>query len=113
MSRLATLGILAAIRVLAACSASTPSATVSAIAVSPSPCAVGRTNSLQMSALATLPDGAKIDISSSPQTVWSTGDREIATVNPMGVMVGVNPGITAITAGFQGGTGSVDCTVGP
>jgi|GEM_PF-2875046 len=99
----------------AACSDSstTPSPTVSAIAVSPNPCAIGHTDSRQMSALATLPDGTKKDITSDPGTTWTSGNTNTATVSSTGVVVGVNPGITAITATYQGASGKVDCTIGP
>jgi hypothetical protein len=99
------LGIIIGIVVLAAAAcggSSTSSATISAIAISPSPCALGRTDSLQMSALATLPDGTKMDITSRQGVAWMTGNSNTATANPTGVVVGVNAGITAITAEYQG-----------
>jgi hypothetical protein len=65
---------------------STSSATVSAIAVSPSPCAVGRTDSIQMSALATLPNGTKEDITSNAETTWSSGNTNTATVDGAGTV---------------------------
>ena len=98
---------------LACGSSSTSSSTIAAIGISPSPCAVGRTDSVQMSALATLPGGTKESITSSAGVVWSTGNASTATVNAAGVVVGVNAGITAVTAEYQGASGSVDCTVGP
>jgi len=96
-----------------ACSggSSTSSSTVSAIAISPDPCAVGRTDSVQLSAMATLPNGDKMAISSD--AVWSTANSNTATVDSSGVVVGVNAGVTSITASYSGATGSVDCTVGP
>ncbi len=94
-----------------ACGSSTSSSSVSAIGVSPSPCAVGRTDSQQMSASATLPDGTKKDVTAA--ATWSTDNSNTATVNPSGVVVGVNAGVTKITASYEGATGSVDCTVGP
>ena len=95
------------------CASSTPSSTVSAIAISPSVCVVTRTNSKQLSAEATLPDGSKMDISSNSTTTWSTGNTNTATVNASGVVVGVNPGVTQITASYGGATGSIECTVSP
>jgi hypothetical protein len=86
---------------------------VSAIGISPSVCVVGRTDSKQLSAEATLPDGSKTDITSNTQTTWSSANTDTATVNEGGVVVGVNPGVTKITASFEGATGSIDCTVGP
>jgi hypothetical protein len=97
----------------AACSSgsSTSSSTVSAIALSPDPCAVGRSDSIHMSALATLPDGTKKDVSSEAD--WTTANSNTATVDSSGVVVGVNAGVTSITAAYSGATGSLDCTVGP
>lgn len=90
---------------------STSSATVSAIAVSPNPCAVGKSDSVQMSALATLPDGTKQDVSST--ATWATANSQTATVDGKGNVVGVAAGVTSISAEYQGATGKVDCTVGP
>ena len=92
---------------------SASSSTVSAIAISPSPCAVGRTDSVQMAARATLPDGTQVQVGSNPGVAWTTGNSSTATVNATGMVVGVNAGITSVTAEYQGATGSVDCTVGP
>jgi hypothetical protein len=92
--------------------ASTSSSTVSAIAVSPAPCAVGRTDSVQMSAIATMPDGTKESLTSKA-VEWTTGNASTATVNAAGVLVGVNAGVTAVTVAYEGATGSIDCTVGP
>jgi uncharacterized protein YjdB len=99
---------------VAACGgSSTSSSTVSAIAISPSPCAVGRTDSVQMTATATLPDGTKENVTSSAGVTWTTGNSNTATADPTGVVVGVNAGVTAITAEYQDATGSINCTVGP
>ncbi|MBI5534110.1 MAG: Ig-like domain-containing protein [Deltaproteobacteria bacterium] len=92
---------------------STSSPAVSAISLQPAPCVLRRTESTQMSAYATLPDGTKRDIGASPGVGWSTQDPSTATVNPSGVVVGVNPGITAVTAEYRGATGSINCAVGP
>ncbi len=77
----------------------------------PDPCAVGRTDSVHLSALATLPDGTKKDITTDSE--WSTANSNTATVDSSGTVVGVNAGVTSITASYSGATGSVDCTVGP
>jgi uncharacterized protein YjdB len=110
-----TLSIAALGVAVAACAStsSSSSSTVSAIAVSPSPCTVGRTDSRQLTALATLPDGTKQDITSNEATQWSSANPQTATVNAAGVVVGVNAGITRITANYMGASGSVECTVGP
>jgi hypothetical protein len=100
--------------VLAACgNDSTSSPTISAIEISPSPCAIGRGSSLQMSARATSADGTKQILGSSAGVSWSTANKDTATVNPSGILVGVSVGITAITASYQGATGTLDCTVTP
>lgn len=103
-----------AMLVAAACgNDSTSSPSVSAIEISPSPCGIGRGSSLQMSARATMPDGSKKDVGSALGAAWTTGNKDTATVNPTGILVGVSVGITAITAAYQGATGTIDCTVGP
>lgn len=96
---------------LACSGSSTSSATVSAIDLSPTPCTVGKSDSRTLTATATLPDGTKKDISSS--ATWSTDNSQTATVNGSGVVVGVNTGVTKITASYEGASGSEDCTVGP
>jgi hypothetical protein len=98
---------------LSGCGSSTPSSSVSAIGVSPDPCAVGRTDSVQMSAEATMPDGSKGDITTASGVSWSSGNTNVLTVDDKGVVVGVNPGVTSVKVAYQGATGSVDCTVGP
>jgi trimeric autotransporter adhesin len=110
------LGVAAAITLLGAigvaCGSSTSSGSVSAIALSPSPCGVARTSSVQMGAVATLSDGTKQDLGGRAVT-WTTGNTSTATVSATGVVVGVNVGVTEITAAYQGATGSLNCTVGP
>jgi trimeric autotransporter adhesin len=90
---------------------STSSPQVSAIGISPDPCAVGRTDTQQMSATATLTDGTKENIGSGG--TWSSANTGTATVSANGVVVGVNAGITSINVAFEGATGSLDCTVSP
>ncbi len=108
------LTILAALGVLAAgCGTSTSSATVSAISISPSVCLVARTSSKQLSAEATMPDGSKMDITSNSGTTWSTANPNTATVSSSGVVVGVNAGVTRVTANYGGASGSIECTVSP
>jgi hypothetical protein len=97
----------------AACGSSTSSSTVSAIGLSPDPCVVGRTGSVQMSAEATLPDGSRRDITRAPDARWYSGNTSTLTVNESGVVVGVNPGVTSVNVAYSGATGSLDCSVGP
>ena len=111
---IASLASLAALA--SACSStgsSTSSATVSAIGLSPNPCAMGRTNSQQMTATATFTDSSKQNITTAPGAVWSSANTGTATVSAQGVVVGVNAGSTAITIAYEGATGTLDCTVGP
>ena len=95
------------------CGSSTSSSTVSAIGLSPDPCAVRQTDSTQMSAEATLPDGTKTDITSADGVEWSSGNTSVLTVSPKGVVVGVNPGVTSVAVTYQGARGTIDCTVTP
>jgi len=53
------------------------------------------------------------DVTSDPSTRWTSDNTNTATVDPKGVVVGVNAGITTITATYQGASGDVKCTVGP
>ena len=97
----------------AACQSSTPSHAVSAISLSPDPCAMTRTNSVQMKALATLPNGTKEEIGMSPGAAWKSGNSHTAAVSATGMVVGVNTGVTGITVAYEGATGNLDCTVVP
>lgn len=92
------------------CSSSTPSSTVSAISLSPSPCVLGHGASLQLSAIATLPTGEKRDVTKT--STWSTKNPQTATISAGGVVVGVNAGVTTITAAYEGASEDLSCTVG-
>ncbi|MGO1057441.1 ImpA family metalloprotease [Crossiella sp. CA198] len=70
-------------------------------AVAPVPLTVGQ--KVELAATAVRPDGTRTDISGLAQ--WTTGDRAVATVDK-GVVTGVGPGTTAITATYQGVKGS-------
>jgi hypothetical protein len=94
-----------------ACSGSTPSSEVSAISLSPSPCVLSRANSRHLTAQATMPDGTKRDITADVS--WSTDNANTATVDKSGVVVGVNLGVTKITATYKGATGTEECTIAP
>lgn len=72
---------------------STSSQQVSAISISPDPCAVGRTATQQMTATATLNDGNKQSLSSAEGATWSSANTGTATVSSNGVVVGVNAGV--------------------
>jgi hypothetical protein len=66
-----------------------------------------------MSAEATMANGSKRDITSAAGVEWSSGNAQVLTVNPTGVAVGVNPGVTSVKVFYEGASGSVDCTVAP
>jgi hypothetical protein len=105
--------LISALILCAACGASsTSSSSISAIALSPNPCGVAKTGSTKMTAEATFPDGTKEDLGSITGT-WSSANTNTATVNPEGIVVGVNVGITSITLAYRGASGSVNCTVAP
>ena len=112
-SRIGALAMVTCAAFVACGGSSTSSPSVSAIAISPSPCTVGRTDSRKLSALATMPDGTKKDITTDPAATWHSANTNTATVNSDGTVVGVNAGVTAITVGYQGASGTLDCTVGP
>jgi hypothetical protein len=105
--------VVAAASGAAARAASGVSTTVSAIGISPSACVVGRTDSTQLAAEATLRDGSREDITSNPRTRWLTANASIATADRTGTVVGVNVGVTTVTVAFDGATRSVSCAVGP
>jgi hypothetical protein len=72
---------------------------------------VTKTNSNQLTATATLPDGTKKDITTASGIVWSTGNSQTITVSQAGNIVGVNAGVTEIAATYQGAKGTASCTV--
>lgn len=65
----------------------------------------------QYDALATLPDGLKVDVTN--QADWSTGDNSIATPDSFspGVVQTVGAGTTTVDAMFEGVTGSTEFQV--
>jgi hypothetical protein len=95
------------------CASSTPSPAVSAIAISPVPCIALRTQSTQLSAKATMPDGTQEDVTSNLGIQWTSANPQTLTVNSVGVAVGVNPGATGVRAAYRGATGETTCTVSP
>lgn len=95
----------------ACASSDTSSPTISVIDLSPTPCVVTKTNSNQLTATATLPNGTKKDITSASGVVWTTGNSQTITVSQTGNIVGVNAGITEIAASYQGAKGTASCTV--
>jgi trimeric autotransporter adhesin len=83
----------------------TPSTTptISSIAVSRGVVAnlvVGSTQQFTATAIST--DGSTADITS--QAIWASSDQSVATVSPTGVVAGITPGQTDITAFYEGVT---------
>ena len=68
---------------------------------------------MQLTAVATMPDGTKHDVTKSSTTNWDIDNPQTATVNKSGVVVGVNVGVTKVKASYQGATTTVSCTVTP
>jgi hypothetical protein len=101
---------------VAACSGkdtSNTGATVSSIAVTPDPCGVGKTDSMQMTAVAKFSDNSTEDITSVSDVTWTTSSTAVATVDDKGNLTGVSGGAITVTASFQGKSGSAGCVVGP
>jgi hypothetical protein len=66
----------------------------------------------QFTAKAISSDGSVTDITS--QATWSSSDQSVATVSPVGVVTGIAPGQTTITAFYSGVTGTgISLTVVP
>jgi len=91
----------------------TSSKAVSSISISPSPCVVVRTQSAQLSAEATFPDGTTREITSSPGAVWTSENTQTLTVDATGIAVGVNSGSTNVTITYEGASSTTNCTVSP
>ena len=71
---------------------------------------VGRT--VQFTAFARYSDGTGQTVTTSV-AAWQTANAGIATVSAGGLVQGVGPGITAITATYQGVAGSLNVVVAP
>lgn len=99
----------------AACSSTsaTPSPSVSEINLNPSPCIVRQGKSLQLTAMATMPDGTKHDVTSESATSWSTENVKTATVNKSGILVGVSLGVTKVRVSYKEAKTTLSCTVTP
>lgn len=74
------------------------SATLVSITLSPANPAVAKGGHLQMSAIGKFSDGSSQDLSAYGQSVWSSANRNVATVNQTGLVTGVNGGQTTIKA---------------
>ena len=62
--------------------------------------AVGSTQQFTATAIST--DASKADITS--QATWASSDQSVATISPNGVITGISPGQTDITAFYEGVT---------
>ena len=71
---------------------------------------VGR--NVQFRAFARFDDGSGQALTSDAPT-WQTVNANIATVSSTGVVQGIAPGITGITATYQGVTGTLNVVVVP
>jgi uncharacterized protein YjdB len=92
-----------------ACGSSTSPSTVSAVAVSGTPPAVGATS--QFSAMATLSDGTTQDVTNL--ATWVSSNTDEATVSSAGLVTGVGAGTVTIQATYQSVTGSDQITLTP
>lgn len=82
---------------------------VTSLVVTPPNSSLGLGGTQQLLATATLQNGAQLNVTS--QAVWSSADANTATVSPMGLATGVNPGTATLTATLAGLTGQADLTV--
>jgi hypothetical protein len=71
---------------------------------------VGR--NVQFRAFARFADGSGQTLMSDAPT-WQTADANIASVSPTGIVQGISPGITAITATYHDVAGSLNVVVVP
>jgi uncharacterized protein YjdB len=86
-----------ALLAIACGNSSTSATTVSALAVSGTPPAVGA--AAQLTATATMGDGSTQDVTSS--ATWSSSNGAVATVSSAGVVTGVAAGSATIAATYQ------------
>jgi Bacterial Ig-like domain (group 2) len=89
--------------------ASSGTATVKSIAVTPLNASVAAKGTLQFTAIATLSDGTTSNVSSS--ATWASSATKFATVNAGGLATGVSAGVTAISAAVGSIKGSTTLTV--
>ncbi|MEP6690330.1 MAG: IPT/TIG domain-containing protein [Gemmatimonadaceae bacterium] len=110
MKQLRPIAVLALFSFAAACGngGGTPPVTVTAVTVTgPTPANVPICQTIQLTGIANGSDG-----SAQARTLsWTSGDGTIATVSQSGVVRGVGPGTTQISASTDGKTGSLTVTV--
>jgi hypothetical protein len=81
---------------------------------STNPSAISPGFDLQFLAISVYSNGSEIEITDSPDTLWTTSDSTIATVrnqNDAGLAEGVSPGAVSVTATMTGLSGSAPLSV--
>jgi uncharacterized protein YjdB len=92
-----------------ACGSSTSPSTVSTVAITGTPPAVGATS--QFLAIATLSDGTTLDVTSV--STWGSSNTAEAVVSSTGLVTGVAAGTVTVQATYQTVTGSDQITLMP
>ena len=111
MKRIGVAVLLAAL-VAAACakkSSSTPSPTVSGVAVTGNGAFTSKNQTSQLTATATLSDGTTQNVTNT--ATWSSSNSGVATVSSTGLVTAVSFGSATITATYQGAQGSLSALV--
>ena len=90
--------------------ATSGTATVKSIAVTPLNASVAPKGTVQFTAIATMSDGTTSNVTSS--ATWASSAANFATVNAGGLATGVSAGVTAISAAVGSIKGSTTLTVG-
>ena len=85
--------------------------TLSSIAITPSPAAVGKSSTVQFTAMGTYSDGHMADLTA--QVAWSSTASGIATINQSGLATGVAAGNAQIVAALSGRSAMATLTVNP
>jgi hypothetical protein len=86
---------------------SPPACTISAVTISPTPATVAAGSSTTLTANVTSANCGSLS------TTWQSSATSVATVDNAGVVHGIVPGTTTITATVSGQSGSTVVTVGP
>ncbi|MBI5518416.1 MAG: Ig-like domain-containing protein [Deltaproteobacteria bacterium] len=86
-----------------------PTATVTAVNITPSAAMTSTGGSAAFRAEAVLSDGTRQDVTAT--AAWATSDASIATVSATGVATGVRPGVVTVTATVAMARGMASLTV--
>jgi YVTN family beta-propeller protein len=86
-----------------------PAPVLTGVSVAPPGASVAAGSTAQLTATGSYSDGSSTDVSSS--ATWSSSQPAVATVSASGLVTGVKPGTTTITAALGGLTGSATVTV--